>query len=218
MLNLSINHTNKGIIVSAGAIRDIVEVLNNGSMEARENAAATLFSLSVVDENKVAIGAAGAIRALIALLVEGTPRGRKDAATAIFNLLIYQGNKIHAVRAGLVDPLMRFLKEVDGGMVDEALGILAILASHPEGKNAIGQAKPIPVLVELIRTRSPRNRENASAILWTLCMGDVSNLKMAKELKAEPVLKDLCESGTDRAKRKASSLIELLQRVEEPTD
>ncbi|KAL0382690.1 UNVERIFIED_CONTAM: U-box domain-containing protein 14 [Sesamum calycinum] len=182
LLNLSINEANKGTIVNAGAIPDIVDVLKNGSTEARENAAATLFSLSVVDENKVAIGAAGAIPPLIDLLCQGTPRGKKDAATAIFNLSIYQGNKVRAVRAGIVPPLMRLLKDPGGGMVDEALAILAILASHQEGKVAIGQAEPIPTLVEVIRTGSPRNRENAAAILWSLCTGSAQYIKIAREL------------------------------------
>lgn len=214
LLNLSINEGNKGTIVNAGAIPDIVDVLRNGSMEARENAAATLFSLSVVDENKVAIGAAGAIPALIDLLCQGTPRGKKDAATAIFNLSIYQGNKVRAVRAGIVPPLVRLLKDPGGGMMDEALAILAILASHQEGKAAIAQAEPIPILVEVIRTGSPRNRENAAAILWSLCTGDLLSLKIARDLGAEEVLKELSENGTDRAKRKAGSVLELLQRVD----
>lgn len=214
LLNLSINESNKGSIVNAGAIPDIVDVLKSGSIEARENAAATLFSLSVLDENKVAIGAAGAIPALIKLLCEGTPRGKKDAATAIFNLSIYQGNKSRAVKAGIVTPLMRFLKDAGGGMVDEALAIMAILASHHEGRIAIGQAEPIPILIEVIRTGSPRNRENAAAVLWSLCTGDLLQLKLAKELGAEEALQELSESGTDRAKRKAGSILEVLQRME----
>ncbi|WCJ19271.1 U-box domain-containing protein 14 [Euphorbia peplus] len=214
LLNLSINDINKGTIVNAGAIPDIVDVLKHGSMEARENAAATLFSLSVMDENKVAIGAAGAIPALIDLLCEGTPRGKKDAATAIFNLSIYQGNKARAVRAGIVPPLMELLKDAGGGMVDEALAILAILASHQEGKQAIGQAQPVPVLIEVIRTGSPRNRENAAAVLWSLCTGDPLQLKLAKECGGDEALKELSENGTDRAKRKAGSLLELIQRVD----
>lgn len=218
ILNLSINEGNKRIIVNAGAIPDIVEVLKNGSTEARENAAATLFSLSVMDENKVAIGAAGAIPALIELLCQGTPRGKKDAATAIFNLSIYQGNKVRAVRAGIVPPLIRLVKDPGGGMVDEALAILAILASHPEGKVAIGQSEPVPVLVEVMRTGSPRNRENAAAILWALCTGDMhyyhQHLTLARDLGAEEVLKELAETGTDRAKRKATSLLQLIQRIE----
>lgn len=215
LLNLSINEANKGSIVNSGAIPDIVDVLRNGSMEARENAAATLFSLSVVDENKVAIGAAGAIPALINLLCEGTPRGKKDAATAIFNLSIYQGNKVRAVRAGIVDPLMRLLRDPGGGMVDEALAILAILSSHQEGKVAIGQAEPMQILIDVVRTGSPRNRENAAAILWSLCTGDVNYLRTARELGAEEALRELLENGTDRAKRKAGNVLELLQHVDE---
>ncbi|KAF7811758.1 U-box domain-containing protein 14 [Senna tora] len=214
LLNLSINESNKGTIVNAGAIPDIVDVLKNGSMEARENAAATLFSLSVVDENKVSIGAAGAIPALISLLCEGTPRGKKDAATAIFNLSIYQGNKARAVKAGIVGPLMAFLHDAGDGMVDEALAILAILASHHEGRTAIGQVEPIPILLEVIRTGSPRNRENAAAVLWSLCTGDPLQLKVAKDLGAGQALHELSENGTDRAKRKAGSILELLQRME----
>ncbi|KAI3799690.1 hypothetical protein L1987_34989 [Smallanthus sonchifolius] len=214
LLNLSINEANKGIIVSVGAIPEIVDVLKNGSTEARENAAATLFSLSVVDENKVAIGAAGAIPPLIDLLQDGTPRGKKDAATAIFNLCIYQGNKVRAVRAGIVTPLMRLLKDASGGMMDEALAILAILASHHEGKMAIAEAEPMEVLVEVIRSGSARNRENGSAVLWSLCAGEVQLLKIVKELGGEEVLKELCENGTERAKRKAGGVLELLQRIE----
>ncbi|KAL1206207.1 U-box domain-containing protein 14 [Cardamine amara subsp. amara] len=214
LLNLSINEGNKGAIVDAGAITEIVEVLKNGSMEARENAAATLFSLSVIDENKVAIGAAGAIQALISLLDEGTRRGKKDAATAIFNLCIYQGNKSRAVKGGIVDPLTRLLKDAGGGMVDEALAILAILSTNQEGKTAIAEAESIPVLVEIIRTGSPRNRENAAAILWYLCIGNMERLNVAREVGAEIALKELTENGTDRAKRKAASLLELIQQIE----
>ncbi|GAY38113.1 hypothetical protein CUMW_034240 [Citrus unshiu] len=141
LLNLSICEDNKGSIVSSGAVPSIVHVLRIGSMEARENAAATLFSLSVIDENKVTIGASGAIPPLVTLLSEGTQRGKKDAATALFNLCIYQGNKGKAVRAGVVPTLMHLLTEPGGGMVDEALAILAILSSHPEGKAAIGEKK-----------------------------------------------------------------------------
>ncbi|RZC16021.1 U-box domain-containing protein 14 [Glycine soja] len=156
-----------------------------------------------------------AATALIKLLCEGTPTGKKDAATAIFNLSIYQGNKARAVKAGIVAPLIQFLKDVGGGMVDEALAIMAILASHHEGRVAIGQAKPIHILVEVIRTGSPRNRENAAAaVLWSLCTGDPLQLKLAKEHGAEAALQELSGNGTDRAKIKAGSILELLQRME----
>ncbi|XP_010935715.1 U-box domain-containing protein 12 isoform X3 [Elaeis guineensis] len=213
LLNLSINDSNKGHIVNARAIPRIVGVLQNGSMETRENAAATLFSLSVVDENKVTIGAAGAIPALINLLCQGSLRGKKDAATALFNLCIYQGNKVKAVKAGIVEHLMRLLADPSGGMMDEALAILAILAGNSDGKIAIALSEPIPVLVEVMRSGSPRNRENAAAVLWSLCTGDVQQLRAAREFGAEEALKELTETGTDRAKRKAGSLLELMHQT-----
>ncbi|OVA18338.1 Armadillo [Macleaya cordata] len=216
LLNLSICEENKGSIVTSGALPGIVHVLKKGSMEARENAAATLFSLSVVDDNKVAIGASGAIPALVVLLSEGRQRGKKDAATALFNLCIYQGNKGRAVRAGLVPTLMRLLTEPGGGMVDEALAILAILSSHSEGKAAIGAAEAMPVLVEVIRSGSPRNRENAAAVLVHMCSGDQQQyLAEAQELGIMAPLLDLVQNGTDRGKRKGRQLLERMNRFVE---
>ncbi|KAG2312004.1 hypothetical protein Bca4012_026529 [Brassica carinata] len=215
LLNLSICENNKGAIVSAGAIPGIVQVLKKGSMEARENAAATLFSLSVIDENKVTIGALGAIPPLVILLNEGTQRGKKDAATALFNLCIYQGNKGKAIRAGVIPTLTRLLTEPGSGMVDEALAILAILSSHPEGKAIIGSSDAVPSLVEFIRTGSPRNRENAAAVLVHLCSGDSQHLVEAQKLGLMGPLIDLAGNGTDRGKRKAAQLLERISRLAE---
>ncbi|KAK4764472.1 hypothetical protein SAY87_013910 [Trapa incisa] len=210
LLNLSICDDNKGAIVSHGAVPGIVHVLKSGSMESRENSAATLFSLSVVDEYKVTIGTAGAIPPLVNLLSEGTQRGKKDAATALFNLCIYQGNKGKAVRARIIPTLMRLLTEPGGGMVDEALAVLAILASHPDGRTAIGAAKAVPVLVEFIRSGSPRNRENAAAVLVHLSSSDQHHLLEAQELGVMDPLLDLARNGTGRGKRKAVQLLERL--------
>ncbi|MQM07200.1 hypothetical protein Taro_040040 [Colocasia esculenta] len=214
LLNLSICEENKGAIIFSGAVPGIVHVLKKGSMEARENAAATLFSLSVVDENKVTIGASGAIPALVALLSEGSQRGKKDAATALFNLCIYQGNKGKAVRAGVVPTLMTLLTEPAGGMVDESLAILAILASHPEGKAAIGAAEAVPVLVDVIGSGSPRNRENAAAVLVHLCSGEQQHqhLAEAQERGIMGSLQELAQNGTERGKRKALQLLDRMNR------
>ncbi|XP_075519842.1 U-box domain-containing protein 13-like [Primulina tabacum] len=215
LLNLSICDTNKGSIISSGAVPGIVHVLKKGSTEARENAAATLFSLSVVDENKVTIGSSGAIPPLVTLLSEGTQRGKKDAATALFNLCIYQGNKGKAVRAGVIPTLMRLLTEPQGSMVDEALAILAILSSHPDGKAAIGASEAVPVLVDVIGNGSPRNKENAAAVLVHLCSGDQQHLADAQELGVMGPLLDLAHNGTERGKRKAALLLERMNRFVE---
>ncbi|CAI5465974.1 unnamed protein product [Closterium sp. Yama58-4] len=215
LLNLSINDPNKSLIVSAGAIPAIVRVLEKGgSMEARENAAAALFSLSVMDENKISIGQAGAIPALVDLLQHGSTRGKKDAATAIFNLSIYQGNKARAVRAGVVAPLVDLLVHRRSGMMDEALAILAVLSTSPEGRTAIGEASAVPILVELMKDGSPRNKENAASVLLSLCLNGREHTELAVQCGAVPPLQLLLRSGTPRAKRKASQLLQHLQDQE----
>ncbi|CAN4098849.1 unnamed protein product [Withania somnifera] len=215
LLNLSICEDNKRSIVTSGAVPGIVHVLKKGSTEARENAAAALFSLSVIDENKVIIGSFGAIPPLVTLLSDGTQRGKKDAATALFNLCIYQGNKGKAVRAGVVLTLMELLTEPQGGMIDEALAILAILSSHPEGKTTIGAAGAVPVLVNVITNGSPRNKENAAAVLVHLCSGDQHHLVEVQVLGVMGPLLDLVQNGTERGRRKATQLLERINRYAE---
>ncbi|KAG5532215.1 hypothetical protein RHGRI_026741 [Rhododendron griersonianum] len=216
ILNLSIYENNKGLIMLANAIPSVVQVLRAGSMEARENAAATLFSLSLADENKIIIGASGAIAALVELLQSGSTRGKKDAATALFNLCIYQGNKGRAVRAGIITALLKMLSDSSNCMVDEALTILSVLASYQEAKVAIVKASTIPVLIDLLRTGLPRNKENAAAILLSLCKRDAENLGCLSRLGAVIPLSELAKSGTERAKRKATSLLEHLRKLSQP--
>ncbi|KAH7863731.1 hypothetical protein Vadar_021309 [Vaccinium darrowii] len=216
LLKLSRCWNNKGSIITSGAVPKIVEVLKRGSMKARENAAATLFSLSVFAENKVTIGGFGAVPPLLTLLSEGTQRGKKDAALALLNLCLYRGNKGKAVRAGVVPALMQLLTEPQGGMVDEelarlALAMLAILSSHPDGKTAIGAAEAVPVLVKVIGSGSPMNKENATAVLAQLCSGGQKYLVEAQELGVVGRLVDLAQNGTDWGKTKALHLLERMK-------
>lgn len=214
ILNLSIYEHNKGLIMLANAIPSIVQVLRSGTVEARENAAATLFSLSLLDENKIIIGASGAIPALVELLQNGSSRGRKDAATALYRLCIYQGNKGRAVRAGIISALLKMLTDVNNSMVDEALTILSVLVSNHEAKAAIVKASTIPILIDLVRTGLPRNKENSAAILLSLCKRDTENLVCISRLGAVIPLTELASNGTDRAKRKANSLLEHLRKLQ----
>ncbi|KAJ0677819.1 putative U box domain, armadillo-like helical, Zinc finger, RING/FYVE/PHD-type [Helianthus annuus] len=215
ILNLSIYENNKGLIMLANVVPSIVQLLRVGTTETRENAAATLFSLSLANENKIIIGASGAIPELVNLLENGSTRGKKDAATALFNLCIYQGNKGRAVRAGIIPVLLRMLSDSSSCMVDESLTILSILASHQEAKSAIVKASTIPLLIDLTRTGPTRNKENATSILLSLCKRDKDNLDCISRLGAVIPLMELAKNGSERAKRKARSLLEHLQRFQQ---
>ncbi|EPS71103.1 hypothetical protein M569_03654 [Genlisea aurea] len=209
ILNLSIYENNRGAIVLANAVPPIVGVLKTGTMEAKENAAATLFCLSIADENKIIIGASGAVPALIDLLKNGSSRGKKDAATALYKLCIYHGNKGRAVRAGIVAALSSMLR--DSTLVDESLTIIAVLSSNHEAKAAIAREEMIPILLGLLRTDySARNKENVASVLLSLCKRDRENRDCVRRLGGAFHLSELAKRGTDRARRKATALLELL--------
>ncbi|KAM0929068.1 hypothetical protein ACQ4PT_001887 [Festuca glaucescens] len=215
LLNLSIFEENKARLVSSGAVPGLVQVLEmGGSMEARENAADTLFILSSVHEYQSIVGASGSIPPLVLLLSTGSQRGRKVAASALFNLCIYHGNKSKAVRAGLVPVLLELLTGTGNGVMDETLAILSILSSHPEGKAAISDGTVIPILVGIIRNESPKNKENAAATLIHLCNGEGEqqrqHLAEAQEHGLVSSLVELAECGTDREKKKAIKLLKLM--------
>ncbi|KAJ9189425.1 hypothetical protein P3X46_000721 [Hevea brasiliensis] len=214
LLNLSIDEENKRIIAREGAIPAIIEILRNGTEEARENSAAALFSLSMLDENKVLVGALNGIPPLVNLLQNGTIRGRKDAATALFNLSLNQTNKFRAIKAGIVPPLLRLLEDKNLGMIDEALSILLLLASHPEGRNEIGRLAFIRTLVEIIRSGTPKNKECATSVLLELGLNNSSFILAALQYGVYEHLVDIARCGTNRAQRKANSLLQHMSKCE----
>ncbi len=220
LLNLSIFDKNKTIIVDAGALDPIIEVLRSAtSMEARENAAATLFSLSVVDDYKVQIGSKPmAIAALVVLLRDGTPeRGKHDAATALINLAVCDANKPNIVAAGAVQILVSLLQDDEAGITDDALRVLALVAGCPQGLEALNmEATAVAVLIRHLRSGSPKGKENAIVVLHALCKsgGDEVLSRVLQVSGAIHWLRSLLTGGTPRAKRRAASLLKLLQRWE----
>ncbi|KNA03839.1 hypothetical protein SOVF_205300 [Spinacia oleracea] len=217
LLNLSIDRTNKQLITEYGAIPTIIEVLQNGNVGSKENAAATLFSLSMLDENKVTIGLSDGIPPLVNLLANGTIRGKRDAATALFNLSLNTMNKARAIEAGIVRPLLNLLDDNELGMIDEALSILLLLVSHPQGRQEIGQLPFIQALVDFMGgDGTPKNKEGAAAILLELGLnGGSSFLLAALQFGVYECLVQISQSGTNRGQRKACSILQLMRQYEQ---
>ncbi|KAF5186367.1 U-box domain-containing protein [Thalictrum thalictroides] len=215
LLNLSIDETNKRLISKQpGAFPAIIEVLQKGKINAKENSAACLFSLSMLDENKVAIGSLNGIPPLVDLLQNGTIRGKRDAITALFNLSLNQANKGIAVNAGIVIPLLHLLNNRNLGMVDEALSIFLLLASHPEGRQEIGQLSFIETLVEFIKDGTPKNKECAVSVLLELGLNNSSFLLTALQFGVLDPLVEISKSGTNRGQRKANTLLNYMSKCE----
>ncbi|GFZ13506.1 ARM repeat superfamily protein [Actinidia rufa] len=204
VLNLSINENVKAKIAEAGAIEPLIHVLRTGSSGAQENAAAALFSLSVLEEYRIKIGRSSAVKALVDLLHMGTLRGKKDAATALFNLSIFHENKARIIQAGAVKYLVELMDPATE-MVDKAVALLANLSTITEGCTAIVRAGGIPLLVEIIETGSNRGKENASSILFQLCINNKKFCRLVLQEGAVPPLVALSQTGTPRAKEKVNA-------------
>ncbi|GMP69466.1 hypothetical protein CsSME_00028721 [Camellia sinensis var. sinensis] len=217
LLNLSIFDNNKTLIMSAGAIDNIIEVLQSGkTMEARENAAAAIFSLSIIDDHKVIIGAhPRAIQALVGLLREGNTAGKRDAATALFNLAIYNANQASVVVSGAVPLLIDLLMDDKAGITDDALAVLSLLLGCSEGLEEIRKSRVlVPLLIDLLRFGSPKGKENSITLLLGLCKdgGDDVARRLLINPRSIPSLRSLATDGSLKARRKADALLRLLSR------
>lgn len=214
LLNISIHDSNKKLVGETPMVIPlIIDALKCGTPETRSNAAAALFTLSALDSNKVQIGKSGALKPLINLLDEGHPLAMKDAASAIFNLCMIQDNKARAVKEGAVGVILKKIKnEVH---VDELLVILAMLSTHQRAVEEMSELGVVSCLLNIMRGSScARSKENCIAILYTVCINDRTKLReMHDEECAYGTLSQLAQEGTSRAKRKASGILERLNRA-----
>ncbi|KAI3461823.1 hypothetical protein Pfo_018486 [Paulownia fortunei] len=214
LLNLSIHDNNKKLVAETPMVIPLLmDALRSGTIETRSNAAAALFTLSALDSNKALIGKSGALKPLIDLLDEGHPLAMKDVASAIFNLCIIHENKARAVRDGAVPVI---LKKIMSRMhVDELLSIIAMLSTSQKAIEEMGELGAVPCLLGIIReTSCARNKENCIAILYTICFSGRSKWKeMREEETRYHTISQLAQNGTSRAKRKASGILERINRA-----
>nr|POE50080.1 u-box domain-containing protein 15 [Quercus suber] len=99
-------------------------------------------------------------------------------------------------------------------MIDEALSILLLLASHPEGHNEIGKLSFVETLVEIIRHGTPKNKECATSVLLELGLNNSSLVLAALQYGVYEHLVEIARNGTNRAQRKANSLLNHMSKCE----
>lgn len=214
ILNISIDDTNKRKIVewSPSAISFLTDALRSSNVETRGCAAAALSALSTVDSNKRTIGESGAIKWLIKLLEEGHPLALRDAASAVLNLCTLVENRERALSEGAVTAIMD--KIIARVLIDEMLEILARLSSHQRAIEEMEERGMLYCLFSILREEtSERSKENCVAIVYTLCFSDRRKLVKINEVeRAHETLFCVASTGTSRAKRKATGLLERLNR------
>ncbi|KAK4787264.1 hypothetical protein SAY86_011097 [Trapa natans] len=216
MLNLSIYEKNKSMIMEeTDCLKSIVEVLKSGhTTNARENAAATLFSLSAVHDYKIRVAdEEGSLEALSGLLRGGTSRGKKDAVMALYNLSTHTENCTKMIKSGAVAVLVGALG--DEAVAEEAAGTLSLIVRHPLGTEVVaGDDSAVAGLIGMMRSGTPQGKENAVAALLELCRSG-GTAAVERNIKA-PALAGLLQillfTGTKRARRKAASLARVFRR------
>ncbi|XWS37393.1 hypothetical protein CRYUN_Cryun19dG0039200 [Craigia yunnanensis] len=216
LVNLSLEKSNKVVIVRSGFVPLLIDALKAGSSEAQEHAAGALFSLALEDENKMAIGVLGALQPLLHALRSDSEHTRHDSALALYHLSLVQSNRVKLVKLGAVATLLSMAKSGDSS--NQALLLLCNLAACTEGKSAMLDANAVAILVGMLRDSdlvSEATRENCVAALFALSHGSMRFKGLAKEARAIEVLREVEERGSERAKEKAKRILQMMRTREE---
>ncbi|XVE57076.1 hypothetical protein DITRI_Ditri04bG0062900 [Diplodiscus trichospermus] len=219
LVNLSLEKSNKVLIVRSGFVPLLIDALKTGFSEAQEHAAGALFSLALEDENKMAIGVLGALQPLLHALRSDSERTGHDSALALYHLSLIQSNRVKLIKLGAVSTLLSMVKS--GDSASRVLLILCNLAACTEGKSAMLDANAVAILVGMLRDSdiaSEATRENCVAALFALSHGSMRFKGLAKEARAVEVLREVEERGSGRAKEKAKRILEMMRGREEEED
>lgn len=212
LVNLSLEKRNKVKIARSGFIPFLIDALKGGSAETQEHAAGALFSLAVDDDNKMAIAVLGALQPLMHALRSESERTRDDSALALYHLTLVQSNRVKLVKLGVVPTLLSMVTSAD--LVSRVLLILCNLAVSVEGRTAMLDANAVECLVGLLRRNeldSESTRENCVAALYALSHRSLRFKGLAKEARAVEVLKEIEETGTERAREKAKRVMQMMR-------
>ncbi|KAK4436069.1 U-box domain-containing protein 9 [Sesamum alatum] len=216
VLNVSAHESNNGKILASGnplAVSFLIDSLRSKNVETRSHAAAVISALSALDMNKDVIGESGAIKPLVDLIAEGEPLALNEAANAILNLCTVIENRERAISEGAVVAVVD--KIVGRVLIDEMLAILATLSCHQWAVEEMDEHGMILCLFEMLRENSisEQSKEHCVAIIYVMCFSDRTKLRKIREVDdAYETLRRVARTGTSRAKRKASSILERLNR------
>ncbi|CAA2998307.1 U-box domain-containing 38-like [Olea europaea subsp. europaea] len=217
LVNLSLAKVNKIKIVRAGIIPLLIDILKNGFQESQDHATGAIFSLALEDENRTAIGVLGALPPLLHALRSGWGTTRLDAAMALYHLTLVQSNRAKIIKLGAVGTLLGLLK--DPAVAAQVLLVVVNLAACAEGRSALLDANAVECLVGMLRkwssSGSGSTRENCVVALYSLSHGSLRFNGLARDARVADVLREVVESGSDRAREKARRILVMLRERDE---
>ncbi|KAJ1417466.1 Zinc finger, RING/FYVE/PHD-type [Sesbania bispinosa] len=199
------NMENRVIVGQCGAVMPLLSLLYSDVKITQEHAVTALLNLSLNEDNKALIMEAGAIEPLIHVLKTGNDGAKENSAAALFSLSVIENNKEKIGRSGAVRALVDLLASGTlRGKKDAATALFNLSIFH-ENKARIVQAGAVKFLVRLMDPADGMV-DKAVALLSNLSTITEGRLEIARE-GGIPLLVELVESGSQRGKENAASIL-----------
>ncbi|GKV01812.1 hypothetical protein SLEP1_g14334 [Rubroshorea leprosula] len=196
---------NRVTIGHCGAIGPLLSLLYSEVKLTKEHAVTALLNLSINEDNKAMIVKAGAVEPLIHALKPENNVAKENSAAALFSLSVFKEYKAKIGRSGAVRALVDLLASGTLRGKKEAATALFNLSILHENKACIVQAGAVKYLVELMDLDGGMV-EKAVALLANLSTIGEGCLAIAQK-GGIPLLVDIIESGSQRSKENAASIL-----------
>lgn len=199
------NKENRIIVGKCGAVMPLLSLLYSDGKVTQEHAVTALLNLSINEDNKALIMEAGAIEPLIHVLKTGNDSAKENSAAALFSLSVIENNKARIGRSGAVKALVDLLASGTlRGKKDAATALFNLSIFH-ENKARIVQAGAVKFLVRLM-DHAEGMVDKAVALLSNLSTIPEGRFEIARE-GGIPLLVEILESGSQRGKENAASIL-----------
>ncbi|WOL03650.1 hypothetical protein Cni_G12370 [Canna indica] len=219
LFNLAVeNNRNKGMLISAGVIPLLDQIISNSSNY--ELTLALYLNLSCLDEAKQIIGSSEVVPLLIQLLHaenSGNSRSSKhDAFHILHNLSMHPPNIPVLLSSGILDSLRSHFihasRSEDTNWTEQVLEVLINLASSQSGsKEIVSTPGLLSGLAEVLDTGDPQEQEKAVSCLLLLCYCDEEYSQMVLQEGVVPSLVSVSLNGTSRGQEQAKKLLKLFR-------
>ncbi|XP_009336148.2 LOW QUALITY PROTEIN: U-box domain-containing protein 3 [Pyrus x bretschneideri] len=199
------NTENRTMIGQCGAITPLLSLLYSGVMITQEHAVTALLNLSINEDNKAMIAEAGAIDPLIHVLKTGSDGAKENSAAALFSISVLDEYKAKIGRSGAVKALVDLLASGTlRGKKDAATALFNLSIFH-ENKVRLVQAGAVKHLIDLMDPDTGMV-DKAVALLANLSTIAEGRVAIARE-GGIPLLVEIVESGSQRGKENAASIL-----------
>lgn len=199
------NMENRILIGQGGAIAPLVSLLYSEMRPTQEHAVTALLNLSIDENNKAMVAEAGAIEPLIHVLQTGNDGAKENSAATLFSLSGLEEYKAKIGRSGAVKALVHLLRSGTlRGKKDAATALFNLSIFH-ENKARIVQAGAVKCLVELMDPATGMV-DKSVALLANLSTIGEGRLAIGRE-GGIPLLVEVVESGSQRGKENAASIL-----------